>query len=390
MCRIIAGCILIAVMLSAACSNKLEVKPAPVQQAKSKPLQEPRTADEKLPWQSEWDKTLSMAKKERQLKVYTSLEPSVIRPLLENFKSKFGIEGESLAGRGPEVIPKMFAERRAGLFTVDVYIGGTDPILYMLKPAGALVPLKTQLFLPEVLDPKLWYKDTLPWVDKEQSFILQTKGGPEPGELVLNTTLIKKGELTSYHDLLQPKYRGKLNLTDPTISGRGNKWFGAVLFFKSLDLDYMKALAGQELMLTRDKRLQIDWVAKGKHLVAMLPNSPQYREFLDAGAPLDYIRVKESKLVLGGGSSGVSLVENQPHPQAARLFLNWFLSKEGQTIFSRVFSYQSFRVDVPVDHLPSDQVRAPDVDYPVESEAFLEFVSRASQQAKDIFGPFLR
>lgn len=388
--KIISGSILMAILLFVTCSNKAELKPASVIEAKPKPVKESNVADGKLSWQTEWDKTLSLAKKERQLKVYTSLEPSVVKPLLEDFKSKFGIESEYLAGRGPEVIPKLFSERRAGLFTVDIYIGGTDPILYMLKPAGVLVPLKSVLFLPEVLDTKLWYKDTLPWVDREKTYILQTKGGPEPGEVVINSTLIKKGELTSYHDLLQPKYKGKLNFTDPTISGRGNKWFGAVLFFKGLDLDYMKALAAQEPMLIRDKRLQIEWVAKGKHLAAMLPNSPQYREFLEAGATLDYLRLKESKLVLGGGSSGVSLIENPPHPQTTRLFLNWFLSKEGQTVFSRFFNYQSFRVDVPVDHLPSDQVRVPGVEYPVESEDFLEFVSKASQQSKDIFGPLLR
>lgn len=372
----------IILLLFAACQAQVEKKPASFQEIKP--------SMEKPAWQIEWEETMAAAKKEGRLKIFTSLEPNVIKLIADEFKGKFGIEVEFIAGRGPEIIPKLFAERRAGLYTADVYIGGTDPILYSIRPAGILAPLKPALFLPEVLDTKLWYKNTLPWVDREQSLVLQTKGGPEPGEVVLNTNLVKKGEMTSYHDLLQPKYKGKINITDPTISGRGNKWFGSVLFFKSLDIDYMKKMASQQPVLVRDKRLQIEWVAKEKHLVAMLPNSPQTYEFMEIGAPIDYIRLKESKLVLGGGSSGVSLIKDPPYPQSARFFLNWFLSKEGQASFSRAYVYQSFRVDVPTDHLPANQIRARDIDYPVETEDFLDFIRTAGEQAKEIFGPLLR
>lgn len=196
--------------------------------------------------------------------------------------------------------------------------------------------------------------------------------------------------MTTYYDLLQPRWKGKINITDPTLVGRGRKWFAAALFYKSLDIDFMKSLSLQEPMVTRDRRLQIEWVAQGKHLASLLPSSEMYREFLQAGAPLTYIRLKESKLLLEGGSSGVSLMDKMPHPQAAKLFINWYLSKEGQTVFSRSYMYQSFRVDVPIDHLDPETVRDPKFDYPVENEDFLDETPRFEKMAKDIFSPLLK
>lgn len=381
MCKKIAFTLFISLTLFLACQSKVEQKPVPLptMPIKAQPA-----------WQVEWEKTLAEAKKEGRLIIYTSYEPSVNKYIKEAFAEKFGIEIEYVVGTGPLIIPKLVAERKAGIYLSDVFLGGTDPILFMLKPSGAMIPLKESLFLPEVLDQELWYKGTLPWVDDEKRWIVQTKGGAEPGELVINTNLVGKGELISYYDLLKPKYKGKINMYDPTLPGRGNKWFGTVLVLKSLDLDFMKALVKQELLITRDIRLQVEWVAHGKHLVSMLPRSAIYREFLEAGAPLDYIKLKESKLVLGGGTSGVALIEKASHPNAAKLFVNWFLSKEGQTAFSKAYMYQSFRLDVPTDHLDTQTVRDPKLDYHVETEDFLKKVGEMTRLAKEIFGPLQR
>lgn len=339
---------------------------------------------------SEWGNTVAAAKKEGRLTVYTSYEPSVNDYIKKAFQDKFGIEIEYRVGTGPLVIPKLVAERQAGLYLGDIFLGGTDPILLMLKPAGGITPLKEYLFLPEVLDASLWYKGTLPWVDTEKRWIVQTKASTEPGEVVINTNSVGKGELSSYHDLLQLKYKGKINIYDPTLPGRGNKWFISNLIMQNLDLDYMKALAKQDIFITRDIRLQVEWVAQGKHFVSMLPRSAIFRDFYQAGAPVDYISLKESKQMLGGGTSGVAVIDRQTHPAAAKLFANWYLSKEGQTVFSKAYMYQTFRLDVPVDHLDSKMLRDPKIDYPIETEDFLKRGQEFTAAAKEVFGPLLR
>jgi ABC-type Fe3+ transport system substrate-binding protein len=47
------------------------------------------------------------------------------------------------------------------------------------------------------------------------------------------------------------------------------------------------------------------------------------------------------------------LINHAPHPAASKVFLNWLLSKEGQTTFSRGMGYVSRRVDVSADHVPA-------------------------------------
>lgn len=369
-------------VFSLACSPKTESTPAVTE---TKPA-----IEAPLSWQQEWDGLSAKSKKEGQLVIFTSMEEDVIGAIASAFQNKFNIKVETQAGRGPEILPKILAQRKANLYLVDLYIGGTDPILFTLKPAEALTPIKPYLFLPEVLNPELWYGKALPWVDNEKQWILQTKGGPEGGDMVINTNLVREGELTSYQDFLQPNWKGKMNLTDPTVAGRGRRWFGTTLYYKNLDLDYMRALAKQEPFLTRDKRLQIEWVAKGKHLVSLLNAPSVYYDFRDAGASIKEIYLKESKVMLGGGSSGLSAIGNPLHPNAARLFVNWYLSKEGQTAFTKAYMYQSFREDVATEHLLSAKIRKPGSKYEVESEDFLRNISQYDKLASEIFGPLIK
>jgi ABC-type Fe3+ transport system substrate-binding protein len=67
------------------------------------------------------------------------------------------------------------------------------------------------------------------------------------------------------------------------------------------------------------------------------------------GAPLKFLHPKEGGYL---SESGISFINGAPHPNAAKLFLNWFLSREGQTLFSRTLPATPVRKDAPQDHLP--------------------------------------
>lgn len=383
---LLLACFYMALMLSPACAPKI----TPIKSQVPEVTIPAQAAELKPAWEQQLEETLASAKKEDRLVIYTSMEGGVIREIAEAFQKKFGINVETQAGRGPEIIPKILLQQKAGIYTVDIYIGGTDPIVYTLLPSESLIPLKPALFLPEVLSSDLWYGKSLPWVDNEKRWIIQTKGGPEGGEMVINTNIVNERELSSYYDLLQPKWKGKMNFTDPTIPSRGRKWLATVLYYKSLDMEYIKSLAKQELFVTRDKRLQIEWVAKGKHLVSLLNAPSVYYDFLEAGAPLKEIYLAESKEMLGGGSSGLSMMNKSPHPMAARLFVNWYLSKEGQTVFSRAYMYQSFREDVTTDHLLPAKIRKPGKEYRLETEDFLRNQVQYDKFAMETFGPLIK
>src|SRR3990167_8066118 len=89
--------------------------------------------------------------------------------------------------------------------------------------------------------------------------------------LAINTEHVNQDEVKSYYDLLNPKWKGKIVMSDPTINGTGGSAF-AVLGFQLLNLDFFRQLSRQELMITRDERLMVDWVAKGKYAMVLFPS----------------------------------------------------------------------------------------------------------------------
>lgn len=339
---------------------------------------------------SEWERVLSGARKEGKVVVYSTNAPAVREALMQGFFSRTGINVEIVTGRGGELSAKLVTEQRNGLYLADVYLGGTTTALIDLKPKGVIAPLEPALFLPEVLDTGLWFKNTLPWVDKDKT-IMQTRmmvGGSQV-DIVFNTGLARKSEFVSWYDLLNPRFKGKLNLQDPTAAGKGGKFINQAITYYGLNWDYMRELAKLEPFITRDERMMLDWVARGKHVISVNPSSPIYEEFRTAGAPVEGAVFRETRDVLGGGVSGVSLIKNAPHPLASKLFINWFLSKEGQTSFARSYGIQSGREDVPTDHLLPEKIRKPGIDYPVETEDFVLQEEKFRPIVVEIFGPLL-
>lgn len=138
----------------------------------------------KEPWEVEWDELLAKAKKEGPLVILSTADPSVREAMREGFYKKTGLELETIAGRGSEISARLFAERRASLYTMDVYVGGSQTLLAAVKPGGALESLGPQFFLPEVVDPKAWFFRELQWLDNEKSlvfgFLAFIQGGTNP------------------------------------------------------------------------------------------------------------------------------------------------------------------------------------------------------------------
>ncbi len=344
-------------------------------------------------WEKEWNATLAQAKKEGKVTVY-STSGSEVRVAFNNaFTKKYGIELDMVVAKGAEVSNKVLTERRAGLYLVDVYVGGSTTIITALKPAGTLDPLRPALILPEVTDPGVWWQNQIPiTVDREKKYILQYSATLNLREILQNGDLVKEGELASYYDLLQPKYKEKVAIMDPITAGRGLKWFGSLLASNSLPVDYMRSLAKQEPLITRNDRLPVEWVARGRYLVGIALAVDPIKEFTEAGFNLREGSFKEDvPRVTAPGGGNLSLMNKAPHPAAAKVFINWMLSKEGQTVWSKASSYQSARLDVPTDHIAPYNLRIAGLNYfDTENEDFLEKQTDQSKLAKEIFGPLMR
>lgn len=339
-------------------------------------------------WQDNWDKIVKEAKKEGKVVIYSTASSVLRVPLSQPFQAKYGISVEMYFGRGAEVAQKLITERKAGIYITDIYNGGSGTPVRQIKPTGALDPLEPALILPEVKDPQYWYGG-LRWVDPPDNTLLSFLAYPNHN-LAVNSTLVKPEEIKSYRDILNPRFKGKIVLNDPTIAGSGNKSF-RILAWHIMDIDFFRELARLEPVIVRDQRLQVEWLAQGRSYITFAPTPEIVKEFTDAGAPLAFASPAEGTY-LSAGNGNVALINKAAHPNAARLFVNWLLSKEGVTVFSKNYGAQSARLDVSTEGLIPESMRKPGVKYWLggDTEVFQLQEPDQTKVALEIFGPLMK
>lgn len=338
------------------------------------------------PWQKEWDKVLEAAKKEGKVVVYSTGGAETRSIITRLLKEKFGLNAEMITARGAEVAEKVLAERRAGLHIPDIYIGGATTIITQLKPAGVFDSFDQTLILPEVADPKVWWGGRLNWVDKEhQIFMFEAFVS---GEIGINTELVKPEEIKTMDELMNPKWKGKIIINDPTVAGTGAKYIG--VWATRRGWDYWRELVKkQEPVVLRDQRLQVEWLARGKGAILVVPKPEPLSEFMKAGAAVKTMPIREAQYISG---DVISLMKNAPHPNAAKVFVNWFIGPEGQKLYSEAQGTISARDDVVIDpRFIVKEPRQPGVDYfNTITESFLLEQGEHMKISKEVFGSLIK
>lgn len=368
----------IIILISISCGPKTTSPAAPVQLVPNAPVLET--------WQVKWEKVISQARKEGSVVIFGTVSGETTTVLGEAFKAKYGIGAEFLGGRGAEVAQKILTERKAGIYSVDVYLGGTTSAVTMLKPAKVFDPLEPALILPEVSDPKMWVFG-LDFVDKDRTIMPYLAYVVPP--MAINTNLVKPEDLKSYRDLLQPKWKGKMVMQDPTSPGSAIVWFGVVSEF-IMGVDYMRELAKQEPIIVRDRRLQVEWLAQGKYPIAIAPQSDILGNFQREVASIKKHTTQEGTF-RSAGSGFVALMNQAPHPNASELFINWLLGREAQILYSKSNLLPSARLDVPRELSDPDNLIQPGVKYyEVDKEEFVRFDTKRWEIAREIFGNLIR
>lgn len=335
-------------------------------------------------WQAEWQKTLEAARKETVV-VWGPAGTDARKILADAFQKKYGVNVEYQGGRGTERIVKMKAERDAGLYSVDIHVGGLTTPLVSLKPVGALDPISSTLILPEVKEPKYWQGGKLPWYDKEQMFLPALYRGRTT--VFLNTNLVKPGEIRSYKDLLNTKWKDNIILDDPRGTGPGQQLITFFFLHRDLSQPFIRALAKQGLFVTDNRTVQRDSLAHGKKAILLGGDFAVAEAAIEKGLPIAHMQTKELKEggQLAFGGSVLELINRAPHPNAAKVYVNWFFSREGQTIIARELGFASRRVDVPTDHLKPWQLATPE-DFPIDSQEANDAKDGVVKLAKELFG----
>lgn len=333
-------------------------------------------------WRDGWERVVKAAKKEGKLVAYSTTGGDMRYVVGRGFQEKYGIGVEFLVAKGAQIAERIASERRVGLYIPDVYLGGAQSAVTYFKPQGYLERVEPSLILPEVEDPRFWWEGEFPWIDKDRTIIGFVAYANVP--LAINTNLVKTEDISSYNDLLKPKWKSKILLNDVTMTGSGGAWFGSIQLI--IGSQFMHEIAKQDPVMITDYRLQLEWLAQGKYPVLVAPHAGTLSEFEKVGAPVRGITPVEGTYRTSG-SGNLALFKRLPHPETAKLFINWLLTREGQKIYGQSMGYPSARIDVIPEGVDTDRILNPKIKYiNGNSEENLLKQEDQLEEAKAIFG----
>jgi iron(III) transport system substrate-binding protein len=263
------------------------------------------------------DKALvTKAKAEGKVAFYANI--TAVEPIMEAFTKAYGVNGQYTRISTAKFVATAVTEHAAGKLMADV-LQAPIPILDMLKDKGILASYRSPMAAA--------YPDWASKDDKIQLF------GIEYVALIYNKELVKPADVPKrYEDLTDPKWRGKIVMANPTTHATTISWLVGMKeqVFNSEEawLKFVKGLAANKPMFVASFGPTPAPVESGEKLIAI--SMPKYI-ITKAPAPLDWARVSQPLL---GTPRGISVASSAPHPNAARLFVDYWLSKDAMKMLA--------------------------------------------------------
>jgi ABC-type Fe3+ transport system substrate-binding protein len=262
---------------------------------------------------------IEAARKEGEVVWYTTqIVDQLVRPVTHGFKKKYGIKVRTIRASSAELSVRIITESRAGWPQSDVF-DGTSTVVPLKKEAYVLrwMPDAAKAYPAYCRDPDGY------WVAANLFFLT-------PG---FNTDLVPRGsEPRTFEALLDPKWRGKMVWSASATSASGAGFIGAVLteMGDNKGMAYLRELAKQRIVsIGVSARTVLDRVIAGEYPLALQIFNHHTMISARKGAPVDWIRMEPAT----GTLSVISVHRDAPHPNAAKLLVDFVISREGQQIF---------------------------------------------------------
>jgi ABC-type Fe3+ transport system substrate-binding protein len=282
---------------------------------------------------ADWDRIVADANKEGKLVVaHSSLESN--GRILQVFQDKYPSIQLERSGMAASVFsPRVVSEQRQGLFAWDLLIGtGFNSAERVLAPANALGDIRP--FLQEL---PADVKDDAKWAGG----FLMLRNPTSPDSLVtemntgyrlfVNRAALPADQFSTADQLLDPKFKGKIAIYRPDQSSAGSQALATLLASKGEDF-VRKVLVDQSPVAVDNQRQVTEWLVQGRYPIAIGVTEDGLSEFKAQGiAP--QVEPLQDVATLSTNAMGLTLLKNAPHPNAVRVFLRWYLSKEGQDAF---------------------------------------------------------
>ena len=286
------------------------------------------------------------AKKEGEVVIYGGVPGQAMRPIRELFEKRYGVRITNWRGDSEEVLNRVAAESKAGSASFDVIVG-TDAVLTALDRRGLFEPFNppaARSFPKQLLQPE--HRMT-PW--RVFAFGIN-----------YNTQRLSAEQTPKrWEDLLDPKWKRKFLMPNPATHST------TLQFILSLEkllgakwLDVVQGWAKQRPRLTRDPAEEIPTLTSGEIPLAIGYIKDKYQ----FGGPIDYVKMDKYLVAV----SYIAVSKRAAHPNAARLFTDFFLGPEPQQMIGNLGEdvlnpevEDRFRSEVTDDQLVPMRVPSP-------------------------------
>lgn len=333
-------------------------------------------------WKADWDKTVAAAKKEGALTI-SGPSGSVWRSALMTFEKAYpGIKVKITAFSGRDFWPRFLKEREIGQYLWDLRIGGYDTQAYRARLSGQLAPVRDVLVLPEILDDSKWYGGLDgAFLDKDKRYVFSFVA-VEQTSARYNTNFVKDPGM-NVSKLVDPEWRGKISMADPR-GGSSLTSMGGL--YRLYGPDFIKKLVvDQKPVITNVPRQQLEWLTSGRYPIAFGLPSAALVEYARSGGDTKPLVQLPGILQWSAGVGAIAMPTKAPHPAAAKVFINWLLTKDTQTSMMKIVDLNSRRKDVPLvntelalDYSKLDQY------YGGQTEEMKSYIQEASKLVRKI------
>ncbi len=267
---------------------------------------------------------IDAAKKEGTVVWYTPLiVAQTARPFANAFEKKYpGIKVELVAGTVNDLFIKHINEAKANAVQADA--AGSNPALVsdMLK-AGLIAKYipDSAVDLPDDLKDKNGY-----YASQLVSFLVPA----------VNTSSVKPADVPkSWNDFLDPKWTGKIAWPGTELPSGPPGFIGTMLSTMGQDqgMVYLKKLAAQQIInFAGNQRVVLDNLIAGEYPLALMTYNHLAEHSAQAGAPVQWLKIDPAVELV----SYAFVLKGAPHPNAGKLFVDYELSREGQTQLAKL------------------------------------------------------
>jgi len=264
---------------------------------------------------AEWQKVIDAAKAEGKVTMYSGqVGVPYHHEIAKLFTAKYGIPVETLEARASELQERIRLEQVTNRVKGDFsHNGGSSAVL--LERMGTF---QEHGYLPNLEKLQDRFKSS----GRQFSFFVQRMG------IAVNTRIPEAERPKGWLDLLNPRWKGRILSDDFRALGSGSAFFNVT--YRFLGREFLEKLATQNIVFSRAVRDSPRRVARGEYDIYIPLSLPE--TLLNEGLPLQTIIPQEGTPYV---TYDAAVFTGAPHPNAARLLLDFFISEEAQMIYVR-------------------------------------------------------